>query len=173
MLCLPKQSPATCIARCSELQRLTGDLSTCTCWHVEEESRVLCLLCLLSVLPRLLPALSLREHLPRACLRGNQLWHNLSRSSLSLENRLFLPAPWRKYRDILPVSWMAAQKAIEAFGYTKRDSIEARCDWYAKDELPKGYWDQHLTRAQSPTETRLCLWPTCLETFLGPGASHR
>ena len=36
-----------------------------------------------------------------------------------------LPAPWRKFRDILPVSWMAAQKAVDAFGYSKHHSIEA------------------------------------------------
>ena len=69
------------------------DLSMSACWHVEEESRSLCLLCLLSILPRLLPALSLRAYLPNACLRGDNLWQNLSQSSPSLENRLFSIPP--------------------------------------------------------------------------------
>ena len=48
-----------------------------------------------------------------------------------------LPAPWRKYRDILLVSWMAVRKTIETFGYTKHDSIAARYDWCVKDGLQK------------------------------------
>ena len=47
---------------------------------------------------------------------------------------------------------MAAQKATAAFEHTKRDSAEAWRDWYVRDELPKGYWEQHLTHGQSPTE---------------------
>ena len=38
------------------------------------------------------------------------------------------------------------------FKYTKRDSIETWCDWFAKDELPTGYWEQNLTHVQNLDE---------------------
>ena len=46
----------------------------------------------------------------------------------------------------LPVSWTTTQRARETH------HIEAWYDWYAKDELPTGYWDQHLTRVHNPDE---------------------
>ena len=63
-----------------------------------------------------------------------------------------LPAPWKKHRDILPASWTAAQRAAESFEHAKSESIEAWRCWYVKDELPIGYWDQHLTRVSNPDE---------------------
>ena len=78
-----------------------------------------------------------------------------------------VPALWKKHRDILPVSWMAAQEATEAFEYTKRDSIEAWCDRYVKDELSKGFWSSISRMCRVPQRAPLLLWLPCLEIFLG------
>ena len=86
-----------------------------------------------------------------------------------------LPAFWKKRRDILPVSWMAAQKATSMFEHNKRDSIEARYDWYVQDELPKGSLGAApRTCAESYTEDTVVSVAALLGDFFGwNSASHR
>ena len=55
--------------------------------------------------------------------------------------------------------------AVEAFGYPKRNSIEAWYDWYVKDELRKSYWDQRLSHVQSPDEKSIASVANLLGDF--------
>ena len=119
-------------------QKLTKDFSMNACWHVEEEcypTSAASTQCE-GTSSKSMPAR--RPHVTQLVSKQAKL------GELSVVDAS-LPAPWKKHRDILPVSWMAAQKATSAFECFKCDSIVARYDWYVEDELRKDFWGQHLT----------------------------
>ena len=41
---------------------------------------------------------------------------------------------------------------VAAMGYKPEVGSEGWYDWYVKDELPRGFWNQHMSHCNMPTE---------------------